>query len=394
VKLVNAMLAGLLAATLVGCHGSAGPTGVLEVTPIQSLVDEPVHVRVTGLNPGQRIALSASMPELEGARWASRATFTAGADGVVDLDRDAPDAGDYSGVDGMGLIASMAVQGPATTTGASAETDGGFVLRISLSGGASIDLRRVVLASAVTTHELTIAADRVSGLLALPAHPTGPGVLLIGGSEGGLSKSMTWVAEVLAAHGYPALAIAYFHAPGLPGELQNIPIEYFATAARLLPGPVRVVGYSRGSEAAMLLSGLYPDLVAGAVLVSPAASVHVGFPNGGNAWTYHGAAQTQIPFDAIAGPVLAFVGTDDQIWPSGSYVQTLQYRLGQRLDTLEVDGAGHEMLGVPYLSFDPAVTQPLTGEQLDLGGTRLGDEQARRQTWAALLHFLATPPAH
>ena len=77
-------------------------------------------------------------------------------------------------------------------------------------------------------------------------------VLLIGGSEGGLS--MTGEAALLASHGYPALDVAYFGAYGLPRSLERIPLEYFVRVARWLdrrPGVdghrLVVYGVSRGT---------------------------------------------------------------------------------------------------------------------------------------------------
>ena len=76
-------------------------------------------------------------------------------------------------------------------------------------------------------------------------------MLVFGGSGGGLMTS----AALLAARGYPSLALAYFKAPGLPQTLHNIPLEYFAKALRVLraqpgvdPDHVLVVGESRGGE--------------------------------------------------------------------------------------------------------------------------------------------------
>ena len=42
---------------------------------------------------------------------------------------------------------------------------------------------------------------------------------MFGGSEGGLSGVVIEAAALLAARGYPALALAYFHEPGLPPTL-------------------------------------------------------------------------------------------------------------------------------------------------------------------------------
>jgi hypothetical protein len=35
-------------------------------------------------------------------------------------------------------------------------------------------------------------------------------------------------AKTPAAHGYPAMALAYFHEAGLPVALHRIPLDYFA----------------------------------------------------------------------------------------------------------------------------------------------------------------------
>jgi pimeloyl-ACP methyl ester carboxylesterase len=387
VKFVSVAIGLFLTVALVGCTPHATTAvGQLEVSPASSLMDEPLHIRVTGLGPGQRIELTAADQDLNGTTLASKASFTADAVGVVDLDRDAPVAGDYTGVDGMGLIASMAMQPDPATPGPPAR-QGSFPIRVAVTGGPAVEVQRVVVAPDVTQRSLSVATDGVAGELMTPAHPVGPGVLLIGGSEGGIS--MSEVAAVLASRGYPALAVGYFHLPGLPNDLRNIPIEYFATAARLLPGPVRVLGDSRGSEAAMLLAGLYPSLVSGTVLASPAAGINPGFPNGGNAWTFGGAPVTKLPFDTIAKPVLAFAGTDDLLWFSATNVTVLRQGLGGKLDTLVIDGAGHDIFWVPYQSFPPAFPHPVTGQPVNGGGTRLGNEQAHRQTWARFLSFLA-----
>jgi BAAT / Acyl-CoA thioester hydrolase C terminal len=81
-------------------------------------------------------------------------------------------------------------------------------------------------------------------------------VLVFGGSDGGLTTS--FAAALLAAHGYPSLALAYFKAPGLPEDPNSILLEYFTKALGVLraqPGVdhrhVLVSGVSRGSEAAL-----------------------------------------------------------------------------------------------------------------------------------------------
>src|SRR2546423_12920781 len=80
----------------------------------------------------------------------------------------------------------------------------------------------------------------------------------------------------LAPHCSPTLAIAYFGAAGLPQTLSNIPLEYFVKALSWLrsqpgvdPAHLFTYGVSRGSEAALLLGALYPDLVRGVIALVP-----------------------------------------------------------------------------------------------------------------------------
>jgi hypothetical protein len=63
-----------------------------------------------------------------------------------------------------------------------------------------------------------------------PGSPPGPAVLEFGGSDGGLDGQL--LGGALASAGYPTLNIAYFGEPGLPSQLKDIPLEYFAQALR------------------------------------------------------------------------------------------------------------------------------------------------------------------
>lgn len=81
-----------------------------------------------------------------------------------------------------------------------------------------------------------------------------------GGSEGGLADTIPWAA-LLASHGIPALALAYFDGPGLPCALNDIPLEYFVKAIRWMrrqpevdPTRVWLFSGSRGTEAELLVA--------------------------------------------------------------------------------------------------------------------------------------------
>ena len=70
-----------------------------------------------------------------------------------------------------------------------------------------------------------------SGLLAnyFPGKGAGPhaGILVLGGSEGGLSPGVTRMALDLQSRGYSVLHVSYFGAPGQSRRLELIPLETF-----------------------------------------------------------------------------------------------------------------------------------------------------------------------
>ncbi len=163
----------------------------------------------------------------------------------------------------------------------------------------------------------------VHGTLFLPTTPSA-GVLVIGGSGG---SEPSYVGEALAGAGIGALSVAYFGRPGLPGQLRDIPLEYFLAALQVLqeplePGvPLVVLGMSRGSEAAML-TAIHSGGRVGAVVAAVPGNVVAGsLPPGGPAWLLEGRALSYvahsgpeaedpaalIPVELVPGPIL--------LWP-------------------------------------------------------------------------------
>jgi dienelactone hydrolase len=413
---VRRAFVGLIAVVVVcggatACSARHSTRATIDVDAPVALADQPVQVRVSGLRAGETVTVAAQAADARGQRWRGEATFAADGDGVVDLDRSAPVSGSYGGADGMGLFWSMR---PPTGDPDQAwfspgppEVAGAFEVRLTVTAAgreiAARTLTRQWTATGVTHRALTLDADGAAGMLFLPPPgTTRPGVLLLGGSEGGVRR--TYDAALLASHGRPALALGYFGVPGLPGSLRDIPLEYFATAARLLrtqpgadPGAVVVNGYSRGAEAALLLAETYPDLVRGTILYAPNDTVWPGFPGGGNAWTNGGVPVPRgaIPVTHVAGPVLAIAGGADRVWPSATQAQ----RIMQRLDDAGVTAAhqalvypdaGHGVGSFPYLAAGTSAVSADTDVPRRLGGTREADAAARSDSWPKALAFLAT----
>jgi dienelactone hydrolase len=243
-----------------------------------------------------------------------------------------------------------------------------------------------------------------------------PAVLIIGGSQGGLASMLA--ADLLAAHGYPALAIAYFNEPGLPSELIDIPLEYFAGALRWLrrqpqvePQHVLTLGISFGSEAALLLGAYYPGLVNGVIASVPSDVATCAAPGCVlPAWTLHGRAlpytsefdvphptdvpAAVIPVERIKGPVFLDCGGADKTWVSCRYAQAIMSRLTAHHDAYQhilaaYPAAGH---GVGYLvPYEPAGD----ASPEDSGASADANPNATAELWPRLLLFLASmTPAH
>jgi pimeloyl-ACP methyl ester carboxylesterase len=211
-------------------------------------------------------------------------------------------------------------------------------------------------------------------------------------------------ASRLASHGHPALALAYFGAPGLPRHLRDIPLEYFARALKLLRAqgrPVAVLGVSRGGEAALLLGATYPQLVQGVVALVPSNVVNGSPARNGAAWSLRGrpVPYAAVPGDPqatedpdaliraerIRGPILTVSAGRDAIWPSGPYSAALHARLNRRdfpfsHRDIHIPDAGHGLgSALPYL---PTPATPAAG------GTPAADHDGKAAAWPQILGHL------
>lgn len=401
-----AVLAGLLLAAGGGCSGQAQANVTIAVDHPTALADVPLHIAIGGLRGGQRVTVEASATDGNRRQWLSSTTFRADARGAVDLAAAAPAVGAYRQPEAMGVIRSMA----AVDGGTQAMAPTLPALRIALTvrdGGTTLASRtvtRVFTANGVTVRRLALGQDGFIGHFYAPA-ATGasrPAVLLFGGADGGLQPYVDAAAELLASHGFPALAVGYFGLPGLPAALAGVRLEYFMGALTWLRGQpgvdrghVVTFGISRGSEAALLLGAHRQDLVQGVVALVPSNVVHCAFPDcGGPSWTldgtplpytrqFDGPTPTDepaavIPVERIAGPVLLVCAEADETWPSCPYARAIDQRL-----TDHGDPNAHQLLA--YAAADHSIgglvpDQPGTASRADALGEADG--------WPRLLDLL------
>ncbi len=362
---------------------------------------------VTGARPRAQVLLAASAVDASGVPYRSSTIARADGHGRVEL----------RGNDAMRLIWSLAPKsGPPYYFLAP-----GFDARVTVAAhvrGRRVQtvLRRQGVTSGVEHRALTVARDGVDGELFSPPPQVTKrtGILVFGGSEGGLHT--TQEAALLASHGYTTLAIAYFDAPGLPKDLHNIPLEYFARGLHILgrqtgvdPGRLVVYGVSYGGQAAQLLAIHYPKLVHAVVALVAANGSWCGIPTYrgkprkclGAAWSFHGKpipydrypnpyhTVPQFPDERIDGPIFLVCGRLD-LFGSCPTEQAIVRRLrahhfAHQVTFLDYPNVGHGIGGlIPYT---PEYDGRIDGLDPD------ANQRARTQAWPKLLRFLANAGA-
>jgi dienelactone hydrolase len=396
---------------LAGCTASptnaASHTLSLKVDHDTALIDLPLRIDVSGLDPGAQATVTVDTVDRLGAEWSSSARFTADQQGEVRVAGQAPVSGDYSGVQPMGLFSNLHSDSstalpfylpPAPTQTATVTVKAG-------NASATRTIVRELTHTGLTVTDLLPEQDGFYGEYYSLRGATSymPSVIVFGGSEGGLYFSAL-TARMLAAHGYPSLAVAYFGAAGLPATLNSIPLEYFTKALtwiRQQPGVdsshVLAYGISRGSEAALLLGANFPDLVNGVVALVPSDAAT------SSAWTLAGKPvpftmqvnqphptdnpAALFPVAQIKGPVFMVCGGADHVWSSCPYAQ----QIGSELSAAR-SGYPYTLLSYPQAgdgigNLVPYLMAGRTGT-LD-GATPQANDLARAQAWPKLLQFIS-----
>lgn len=423
-------------------------SATLSISPARALVDVPRQIRAEGLRPGEIVTLSSQTRRGGGLLWQASVRVTADAQGVIDLQRDAPlPGGSYSGVSPMGLLWAQTPEQPsrelfADTPWQALHTE----IRLEREGQPALSaaLLQDLAAEGVTRRE--VREEGLSGTLFLPPGPgPHPVVMVLNGSGGGINEPR---AALYASRGYAALALGYFKAPGRSPYISNTPLEYFESALQWLhrtvqpaEGFVALSGQSRGGELVLLLGSMFPHLVSAVIGYVPGAVVHSAqnacdpaTGREGPAWLYKGQAlphvwegnahatwapwdhgpeprrhtdailtalrdeaaveRARIRVERIAGPVLVISAGDDGSWPSTLYGQMVLQRLQQfahphAAEQLDYPEAGHLIL-FPYMPTTQLVyAHPVSGRLSTSGGTSAANAQADEASWPGVLRFLA-----
>jgi dienelactone hydrolase len=427
----------------------------VSVAPLDALLDQPIAIEVADLQPGARVRLRLRHHTLNAE---ASAEFVASAEGLVNVGMHAPVAGDYGGIDPAGLFWSARFDAGSDVVSMVDALARLEPLRYTLTATAgdgrdvAVDFtRRLVAANVVRT---PVREGRLRGtLFARDDATSSPGVIVLGGSDGG--ELWAFVAALLAAHGCAALSLAYFAYEDLPKEMVEIPLEYFGEAiewlrARPEVGAARVgvLGMSRGGEAALLLGASFPDVAAVVALV-PSGVTGNGIgadvsAMGRSAWTLGGvpfqvfpppgdpltfqeasaAFATGAPFagapaitralraagagiedfaihvERTRGAIFMMSGEDDQLWASTQLAEVAEKRLqaaafSYAFEHRRYPSAGHFACLPPNLpSTSNSGRHPVVPMSFAFGGSPSANAAASADLWPRIVAFLHRQLGH
>ncbi|MBL8919633.1 MAG: acyl-CoA thioesterase/BAAT N-terminal domain-containing protein [Myxococcaceae bacterium] len=400
-----------------------------------------LDVRVVDLPPCRDVDVEF---RLDGG-FLARGRFRSSPGGAVSTTTDAPSAGTWAGVHPDGPFFSS------SNGGAGSPTTHDLVLTGRWDGGAPFTafVPRAVLppGTVVTSFRETTAAGLYADFYRPPGPGPFPGVVVFGGSEGGLGGGQL-TGQGLVREGFAVLAVAYWGVPGKPSGMSRIPLETFQRAvARLRQLPdvqqqkVALLGVSRGGEAALLAGSSFPADVQAVVALVPSGFAWAA-PGSSttSTWTLDGgdvpflawptgsssvitrdagyqvtfsapfflggyeaardaglAGRAQIAVENVNGPVLMLAAGDDGVWPSCALTSPAWERLVDAGHALArgdqfvcFPGAGHSInpsrAGFPLADL---IDRGTASTRSGYGGSASTDNDVNHALWPLIRGFLA-----
>jgi dienelactone hydrolase len=423
--------------------------------PVNSILKTDSFITVIeGLAPSQDIILRTQMyfrhaGTDQAKLFQAESHFKADSEGRISLDKQAPLKGDYYGVDQDGPVWSLLENNTASVPQILSQPSWSLLFSVFTTGSNSEKLVEEFLERKLSSVDIKITPineQGIVGTLFIPQFKSQnklPVLIMMGGSEG--AQSYTSDAPSYASQGYAVLTLAYFKEPGLPAELNNVPLEYFGKAFKWLETQpsidakrIGIMGASRGGELVLLLGTLYPQVKA-IVAMSPSSYVWgacCNIPGTFPSWTLNGKPldflhlenmktdfvltpnqdiyeiltgsfmkriailtdaekeRVLIPVEKIEAPMLFIGGEQDLVWPSCTFMNLSKQRLkaANKLGLTQFlcfPNAGHNISRPPG---DGTRAAPLrlnrnTGIHAVRGGEPQSIARARRVGWQQILQF-------
>ncbi len=384
------------------------------------LVDQRWMIKFVDLEPFQKVTLHSSTTDERHINWASSIHYVADERGVLDLQDDMTPLTTMEPIQNHLPLFYKKSLAPLTIY---------LKLYSSQKLLSILQIKQHQCGKNVEIHSLT--NDLVGKLFIPEGSGPFPGIIVLGGSSGGLHERR---AALLASHGFAALALAYFKTEGLPERLENIPLEYFENSINFMNQHSKVrgvslMGTSRGGELALLLGTLYP--INKIIAYVPSAATYGGVPDETRpSWTLQGTPlpiapfpsraeiaqnikqeapisitpfflkgmqdqnafeKALIPVEKITADILLISGEEDAMWPSTHYCNLIMKRLENssiKREHLSYPHAGHT-IQPPYVPTTRSCTfHPVNDALYELGGTPEATAFANEDSWKKILAFL------
>lgn len=420
----------------------AQPT--IHITPKQPLIDEKLNISISGLQPHQLTTIRIHETGVPGGivEGSSYAVFQADESGEIHLSKQKPLSGTYEEIHPMGLFWSQDIT--KIQFNRSLQIDeipfeprySTVLLTVEIN---EQEVARKEFTRNYISPDILVKTVRDNGLVAKyfynPSASPAPGIVVVGGSEGGLTSASMWAA-LFASHGYPSMALAYFQAEHLPDDITNIPLEYVETAVKWLqrqesvnPDQIAMFGRSKGAELSLISGATFPEIKA-VVALSPTSVVSIGSCPCGrgeehhpeSSWSYQGTSlpfvtwnkgqctealhhirnlerfdhvhrealddpqmveYAAIPVEKINGPILLVSSDDDHFWPADWHCERMVERLKQHRFP-------HEVVHLTYHNVGHGIRYPYIQTTLLRmnGGTAPTNAHASEDSYFKVLEFL------
>ncbi|XP_069494870.1 acyl-coenzyme A thioesterase 5-like [Ambystoma mexicanum] len=404
--------------------------------PRPCLADQPLGIKVLGLDPLQEVTLRALVESEHGSLFDSCAHYRADGQGNIDLDTAPSTGGHYTGVMPMGLLWSLtpaALEHPYDRLEKKDVVKTPMRVELLVHKGHSQpkELPGLVLAkekvdrwfAAPGVQRIRLREGDVRGSLFLPpGYGPFPGVIDLFGDEGGLVE---YRSSLLASRGFASLALPYFGFEDLPRMMKDFHLEYFEEAAKFLlrhpkvKGPgVGVIGTGKGADLALSMVTFLQEVKVGVSISgccsNTAASLHYGeqtipalrydmgmvqisdtavfdiFESLGDPMDPENK-QSIIPIENADGQFLFVVGEGDRNWKSSLYAQLAVSRLREHgkdnFQLLSYPGAGHR-IDPPCSPFCIAARDRVLGVPILGGGEMEAHCRAQVDSWEKIQAFL------
>lgn len=425
----------------------------IEISKLKSTADEKLRIRVLNLKPHTMLKVTAEieLPWCLGEVFSSYAVFKADDSGKVDLDLMKPIEGTYERSDSMGIIYSLKKTASAGKNIAeNISIDNPMIINIKFESEGykeEVKLERIFKTDDVNIININ---ESISGKLYINKNAENKMIILLNGSSGDMN-ALDLVAGPLCARGFNVLNVPYFAAPGLPENLEKIPLEYFEKVFRWVQNntviekknkdeetEIYLLGISKGSEAALLLASKYSEIKKVAAIE---ANGYVfqglkgeGFGDEVSSWSYGGKSipfikgdnniffeefkkcnEQGIPFgfgstykkcveladnkeearikvENSEADLLIATGKEDNIWDGYDGCKVLidnlkKHNYKHSVEFLVYEHMGHPM-PVPYIiPLNETTSIPMMGGIFSSGGTLEGNVEGQHDLWEKTIEF-------